>query len=152
MTFIWLGLAVLLAVVEICTTQLVSVWFVAGALVTAVCSATFLEDKLLWQIVVFIVVSALALILTRPLVKRMKGFAVTKTNSDRHIGKKALVISDVDNEKGTGLVEVEGSKWTAKSRDGEIIEVGNTVRIEAIEGVKLIVTPCDKEIKESECI
>ena len=45
MPYIWLGIAVVLAVVEVSTTQLVSLWFVIGAAATAVCSATFLKGK-----------------------------------------------------------------------------------------------------------
>mgnify|MGYP003301250209 CR=1 FL=1 len=45
MPYIWLGIAVVLAVIEVSTTQLVTLWFVIGAAVTAVCSATFLKGQ-----------------------------------------------------------------------------------------------------------
>ncbi len=141
MPFLWLGLAVVLGVVEFCTSQLVSIWFVIGAFVTAICSATFLRDYVVWQIILFIAVSALALILTRPVVRRLKSFDKTRTNSDRNIGKTAVVIADIDNNSAAGLVEVEGSRWSARSKNGERISAGTTVMVEEIQGVKLIVTP-----------
>lgn len=141
MALIWLGIAVILGIIEVCTSQLVSIWFVIGAIVTAICSATFLKDNLLLQIAVFLAVSAITLVLTRPLVKRLKSFNKTKTNSDKNIGKTAIVITDIDNTKATGIAEVDGSRWSARSKNGEIILAGTTVLVEEIQGVKLIVTP-----------
>jgi len=141
MPFIWLGLAVVLGIVEISTAQLVSIWFVIGAFVTAICSATFLREYVLLQVILFIAVSAIALLLTRPLVRKLKSFDKTKTNSDRNIGKTAIVISDIDNTLATGLVEVDGSRWSARSSTGAKIPSGTTVKVEEIQGVKLIVTP-----------
>ena len=140
MPYIWLGLAVVLAVVEVSTTQLVSLWFVIGAAATAVCSATFLKGQLVWQIVLFIVISALCLVLTRPLVKKLKTNTPVSTNSDRNIGKTGVVLTTVDNEKGEGLVKVGTEKWSAKSQDGSVIMEGKNVKVVGIEGVKLIVS------------
>lgn len=140
MPYIWLGIAVVLAVIEVSTTQLVSLWFVIGAAVTSVCSATFLKDQLLWQIVLFIGLSAVTLILTRPLVKKLKANNSVSTNSDRNIGKSALVIADIDPEQGVGQVRVGNEKWSAKSKDGIVIPVGTNVKVVGIEGVKLVVS------------
>ena len=38
-------------------------------------------------------------------------------------------------------VRLSGVEWTARSADGSPVAVGTVVRIDAIEGVKLIVTP-----------
>lgn len=141
MPYVWLGLAVVLAVIEISTTQLVSLWFVIGSAVTAVCSATFLKDKLIWQIVLFLVVSTVALILTRPLVKKLKSSSGNvSTNSDRNIGKEGIVIVDINDQEGTGQVKVGTERWSAKSTDGTVIKAGKQVRVTGIEGVKLLVS------------
>ena len=144
MPYLWIGLAVVLAIVELSTSQLVSVWMVIGAVITAICSATFLTDSIIWQIVIFVFVSALCLILTRPLVKRLKKVETAKTNSDRYIGKTAKVLSEINSTENTGIVEVEGSRWSAKSVDGSVVEVGRLVKVESIQGVKLIVASTDK--------
>lgn len=145
MPYIWLGLAVVLAVIEISTTQLVSLWFVIGAAVTAVCSATFLKDKLILQIVLFLVISAVALILTRPLVKKLKASTGrVSTNSDRNIGKDGVVIVEINDQGGTGQVKVGAEKWSAKSADGSVIEAGEQIKVIGIEGVKLLVSAQNK--------
>ncbi len=141
MVYFWLGLAVVLCVLEIFTSQLVSIWFVAGAVTSAICAGTFLQGEIFWQIVVFVGVSALALILTRPLVRKMKLLNKTSTNADRNIGRLGVVITEINELKSTGMVEVRGMKWTARSVDGNVISEGTTVKVEAIEGVKLMVTP-----------
>lgn len=141
MPFIWIGIALILGIIEISTAQLVSIWFVIGAFVTAICSATFMRDYIFLQIVMFVAVSAVALLLTRPLVRKLKNFDKTKTNSDKNIGKTAIVISDIDNTLATGLVEVDGSRWSARSSTGAKIMAGSTVKVEEIQGVKLIVSP-----------
>lgn len=140
MPLIWLGIAVVLGIIEVCTSQLVSIWFVIGALVTAICAAIFL-DSILWQVVVFLFVSALALVLTKPLVKRLKKFNKTSTNADRNIGKIGRVVVDIDRDKASGMVEVDGERWTARSSDDSVISAGTIVKVESIEGVKLMVTP-----------
>ena len=140
MPYIWLGIAVVLAIIEVSTTQLVTLWFVIGAAVTSVCSATFLKEQLVWQIVVFIAVSAVLLVLTRPLVKKLKANKTVSTNSDRNIGKTALVISDIDPEVGVGQVRVGTEKWSAKSDNGSKISEGTNVKVVGIEGVKLVVS------------
>ncbi len=148
MAYFWLILVVVFGVIELCTSQLVSVWFVAGALAAAICANTFLQDQVVWQVVVFIGVSALALVLTRPLVKKLKKFDKAKTNSDRYIGRVGVVTVDIDPIKATGMVEVDGSKWTARSTTGDSIEAGTHVVVDSIEGVKLMVTPVQNEESE----
>lgn len=139
MTIVWLALAVVMAVVEAITVQLVSIWFVAGAV--AACITSLITDNIIIQAIVFIVVTAVALIVTRPIVKRMKEKKPEPTNADRYIGKTAVVVQPIDNEKAQGLVLVDNQKWTARSADGAPIPEGTKVTVAAIEGVKLIVEP-----------
>ena len=141
MTIVWLVLAVVMAVVEASTTQLVSIWFAAGAVAACI---TSLFTGVIWiQIVVFVAVSGAALILTRPLAKRFKEKKVEPTNSDRYIGKTAVVVDPIDNEKPRGMVLVDNQKWTARSADGKPIPEGTKVTVTAIEGVKMMVRPME---------
>jgi membrane protein implicated in regulation of membrane protease activity len=59
---------------------------------------------------------------------------------------KGIVTQQIDNTAGTGLVKVQGSVWTARSYDGEVIPEGTDVLVKTIEGVKLLV----KEITKPE--
>ncbi|WP_444657807.1 NfeD family protein [Caproiciproducens sp. R2] len=136
--YFWLAVIIVAAVVEGSTAQLVSIWFVAGgvgALIANLCGAE------LWtQTVVFVVVTAVTLVSTRPLVKKLMNFKKEETNADRYIGKDGIVTAEINNTLGVGQVNVLGSVWTARSEDGSVIKIGKHVRIKAIEGVKLIVT------------
>ena len=138
MVFIWLGLTVLFAVIEIITVQLTTVWFATGAfaaMLLAICGVKSLSV----QIPVFIVVSAAALIITRPLVKKFINRKIQPTNADMAIGKTAIVTVPVNNEDGTGEVKLNGTVWTARSENGIVIGNGKRVKVLRIEGVKLIV-------------
>ena len=137
MTIIWLVIAVVMGVTEACTVQLVSVWFAIGS--AAACVTSLFTDQIYIQVIVFVVVTAIALAVTRPLVKKLKRKRPEATNADRYIGKSAVVVEAIDNDHAKGLVKVDNEKWTARSVDGQLIEPGDRVVVTAIEGVKLIV-------------
>ena len=135
----WLVVIVIAVVVEACTGQVVSIWMVAGgigALIADLCGAPF------WiQTAIFAGVTALALVISRPMVKKVMHFQKVDTNAGRYIGKTGIVTAQIDNTEGVGQVTVLGSVWTARSSDGSILPEGENVVIKAIEGVKLIVEP-----------
>lgn len=142
MTWVWLGAIIAFGVLEALTAGLVSIWFVVGGL--AALLATILGLGTTAQVVLFILVSAAALILTRPLVKRYTQGKAIPTNADRVVGQKAKVTEAIDNENSTGAVYVDGKTWSARSADGSVIPAGTQVRIEKMEGVKLFVTSLEK--------
>lgn len=135
--FVWIIFAVFMLICELLTTQLVSIWFVLGGIAAAV--SCIFTDNLLIQTLVFVSVSLIALLATRPLVKKFMKNKKEPTNSDRLIGRVAIVTTDIENIKGVGQVNVDGKIWSAKSLDGCEIKTGANVKITAIEGVKLVV-------------
>jgi membrane protein implicated in regulation of membrane protease activity len=135
--FIWIGFAIFMLICEALTSQLVSIWFVFGGVAAAV--SCIFTDNILIQAVVFVVVSVICLIATRPLVKKITKQKIEHTNADGMIGRMALVTIDIVNVSGTGQVNVDGKIWSAKSADGREIKTGANVKIVAIEGVKLLV-------------
>lgn len=140
MDYIWLGITVLAGIVEAAVPSLVSIWFVPGGIAALVVS--LLGGPVWAQVLMFLGVSCLALILTRPLAKKFQSRKAAKTNADMVLGRTARVTEDIDNVMGTGRATVLGNSWSARSAepDGKIPQ-GTTVRVERIEGVKLIVTP-----------
>lgn len=136
--YAWLGLLIILIAIEAATVSLTTIWFAAGSLV-AFFMALFGLD--LWvQVLVFLVASTLLLIFTRPIAVKYLKVGITRTNIDAVIGEKGLVVLDI-KEFSVGQVKVKGQVWSAVSKDGEAIEKDSEVIIEAIEGVKLIVSP-----------
>ncbi len=60
-------------------------------------------------------------------------------NPDNIVGKRCVVTEKVDNFAGCGQVKVNGQSWAARSAyDEESFEVGETLSIVAIEGVRLV--------------
>lgn len=145
MMWMWFALAILFLVMELVTTQLVSIWFSAAALITGIIVAIF-DMQIAWQIVVFVVLSIGALFATRPLMKKlMKNIKGSQTNLDLNIGKTAMVVETIDNIKETGAVKINGLVWTARSTDGSIIEVGEVVIFERVSGNKAFVSKMKEE-------
>jgi len=138
-TAIWLGLLILFAVAEAATVGLVSIWFAAGALCALL--ASYFTENVWAQVAVFLAVSALAMLVLRPLARRFVLPKIVPTNTDRLIGREAVVTEDIDNLRSAGTAVVSGVAWTARSLSGEVIPAGTTVTVERIEGVKLMVSP-----------
>ena len=139
MTYVWIALMVILFVAEATTMQLICIWFAGGALGAAIATICGLNE--LWQIGIFVVVSGVLLILTRPLAKKIaESQKDSKTNFDRIFGEKVIITEEVDNINGKGKAVVNGVEWKVKSSSGENIEEGKIVTVEKIEGVKLIVS------------
>ena len=88
------------------------------------------------QSIVFVVVSVIALLITKPLINKFKKFEVEPTNSDRVIGKVGEVTQKIGKNK-YGEVKVYGNTWTASSK--QVINVGERVKVLSIDGVKLVV-------------
>ena len=138
MYIVWTVAIVAFAIFEGVTAQLVSIWFVIGAIASLIATACGAE---LWlQIVIFFAVSVLVLILTRPIVKRRINTKIEKTNADRCIGKDGVVVEEINNLLPTGQVKTDGKVWTARSSDQSIIPKDTVVTVEKIDGVKLIVS------------
>ena len=135
---VWTSLFVVLCIVEANTASLTCIWFALGALVTLI--GSYLGIPYAWQIPVFVISSVMFLILTRPLVKKKLTPNKEKTNTDRLIGKTAIVTDSITPDKFAGTVTVGGQVWSAVSSDGKPIESGKEVNIEAIDGVKLVVS------------
>lgn len=137
-TIFWLILFVVLLIIEIFTMGLTTIWFAGGALVAFVLA--FVEFSLPVQIIVFLLVSILLLVLTRPIAIKFFNQERQKTNADSLIGQRAVVLEAIDTLHGTGRVEVNGMEWSAKTDEmTTVIEAGAVVSIEGIQGVKLIV-------------
>ncbi len=138
MPAVWLVLMIILLVVEGVVPGLVSIWFALGAL-AALLSA--LVGAPLWlQVVWFLLISVASLILTRPLAKKYVNSRTTPTNADMLIGQECVVTEAIDNVLGLGAVTVGGKVWTARTLNPDIkVDVGQTMTVVRIEGVKLIV-------------
>lgn len=134
----WAIAFVFFAACELATsTALVSIWFGFGALISMILA--IFDCSFMVQCIVFVLTSVVLLILTRPLAKKIQGKHI-KTNYELDIGKKAVVIEDIDNDLSHGRVKLKGVNWEARSVNDEKISVGSVVTVEEIDGTKLIVS------------
>lgn len=137
MEILWIALMVVFGVLEACTVQFVCIWFAGGALcgfIAALCGVSTT-----WQSIIFVFTSALFLILTRPIVRKLTKNTGAPTNADSLIGKKAVVTRAPDAFGDGGEAKISGNFWSIKSADEQPIEEDDVVTVEKIEGVKLIV-------------
>jgi len=131
----WIVVMITLIIIEVCATNLVTIWIAIGAFF-AVLVAIWFGPVAQWS--VFILASSVLLIATRPLAKKF----VPKTvplNYDRVIGEVGIVIEEINTVTGLGQVKVMGQIWSAKCVAETAIPVDTSVRVNAVEGVKVIV-------------
>ena len=141
---IWLILLIAFIWVEAETVAMVSRWFAAGALAALIAAIT--GGGIGFQVFLFAAVSAVMLLLLRPISKRYITPKLEKTNLDAVIGTTGLVVLEINNDLSQGRVKLGGMEWSARSTNGQIIPVGTKISVEKIEGVKVFVTPCPVEV------
>ena len=143
---LWTVAIIVFLVLEAATFQFICIWFAGGAL--GALAAYGLGGSINSQIIVFFIVSAVLLVLTRPFVKKVTEGKKTKTNSESLPGKQARVTEVIDNVSETGKVKLEGMEWTARSASNSVIPVDAVVEVLEISGVKLIVKQSIEKGKE----
>ena len=138
MGWIWVAIIVLAVIIELLTDQLISIWFVPGAIIATILD--FCTVGIVWQILVFLIISIAGIILGKTvLAKYLPSAKDTKTNIDAIIGEKCVVTEKIDNFAGCGQAKVNGQIWSARSVDeNDVFEPGEVLSVVAIEGVKLI--------------
>lgn len=141
---LWLVAMVILILIEIATMGLYTIWFAGGCLVAFFVALIGLNGWV--QMGVCIVVSAILIFFTRPIVQKNFNKTKVKTNSEGLIGKSAIVIEAINNMAGTGRAVVNGQEWMARAiKADEVFEVNAVVAIEEISGVKLLVKKMEEQ-------
>lgn len=134
---IWTALAVFLIVGEIFTAGFFLLPFGLAAAVSAVLGYTGVHVN--WQFLVFIILSVIFFMLSRKFADKVTGKQPLGVGAERALGKVGIVIEEIDKLKDTGIVRVDQEKWRAKSANGENIPVDTIVKVEKVEGTRVIV-------------
>ena len=134
MWILWLIVIVLLVFLEVSTINLVCVWFILSGLVSLILS--FFIESFYILFAIFVLLGLVLMVLTRPILVKKLARKNVKTNSDRVLGMEGVVTEEINKLK-IGEVKVDGKRWSAIS--DEKIEVGTTIIVESIDGVKLVV-------------
>ncbi|MFY9421739.1 MAG: NfeD family protein [Bacilli bacterium] len=140
----WGIIFVVTLIIELETADLVTIWFSLSALITLICGVIFLKP--LYQILLFLVLSVVLILATKPLAKkRMRGTYV-RTNTDRFIGMVAVVTKEIlPNE--IGEVKIDNQLWRAVNNEGLAFQPGEKVIVDAISGIKLVVSKIDGNVE-----
>jgi len=145
--WLWFVVVVVFTLIELFTFGLTTIWFAIVGVVMIFLS--FLPIPLAWQVLIFLVLSTLLLIFTRPIAIKKLKVGKARTNADSIIGKTAIVVKEI-SKFDKGEVKINGVIWSAKSMDDSEIKEGCECVIEKIEGVTLFVSVLDKTDSSAE--
>lgn len=136
---IWLIAAVVFFIGEVMTEGFCLLWFSVGALVALF--FTLFTDNIIILFAIFLSVALILVISTRKLTENfLNSRKKVESNVTALIGQKARIIEKIDQIEGFGKVKVNGEVWKAITEDSSItFDVGETVIIKAVDGVKLII-------------
>lgn len=137
----WGIIFIITLIIELETMDLITIWFSLSALITLILGVFFLEP--LYQIILFVGLSILLILLTKPLAKKKMRGTFVKTNSDRFIGMVAIVTKEIKPDE-IGEVKADNQLWRAVNNDGFSFEIGEKVLVDAISGIKLVVSKIEK--------
>lgn len=139
---LWIVLLLFTIVLELITFDLVTIWFSVGAIGSLIAAA--LGASLLVQAIIFLSISIVLLIATRPIAKKFMKREIIKTNADKIVGQQAVVTKDIYSNE-IGEIKVENALWRAVGIDKETYLVGEMVNVKAISGTRAIVSKIDSE-------
>lgn len=137
----WIGIALVLGILEMVSVALVLVMLAGGALAGALTAA--LGAPLELQVVVAAVVSVVLLATLRPWLLRhwRNRVPLTETNAIGYVGRPAQVVSPVTDTEGR--IKLGGVVWTARTAAGTRIEPGQDAVVVRIDGATALIAPPD---------
>jgi membrane protein implicated in regulation of membrane protease activity len=135
--WIWMILAAICIVAEIFTAGFFILWFGVGALVAGLLSLVGLNAG--WQWAAFVVVSGVLFLVSRRFAERFTKQQPPGIGADRFIGKRGIVLEEIDNARNTGRIRIDKEEWRADS-DAEInIPAGKRVEVTRMDGTHMVV-------------
>ena len=141
--WIWLGIAIASAVLEFVSMQMVSVWFTVGsivAIILSLCGVVWWVQLLTFGIVSLVLLLCLRKICLKYLLKNDN----TTTNVDGLVGTTQKLVEPITSD-AAGAVKISGVVWTAVAESDTNIEKGEMVKVERVEGNKLIVSKIEQK-------
>ena len=141
--WIWMILAAICIIGEIFTAGFFLLWFGIGALVAGLLALLGLGAG--WQWAAFVVVSGVLFVVSRRFAERFTKKQPPGIGADRFIGKRGIVLEEIDNAKNTGRVRIDKEEWRADSDTGEKIPAGTHIEVVRLEGTHVVVRPLGEE-------
>ena len=134
--WIWLAIALFGILATLITKKIQYISLTPGAI--AAMLLDILDKRPLTQLIVFVssisIVFFILTVILSVVIRRKKQNDVLNSI----VGSKCTVVEVIDEYAGSGQVRVNGQEWAARLVDDDVAQVGQTLKIVAIEGPKLI--------------
>jgi membrane protein implicated in regulation of membrane protease activity len=140
----WMVLAAVFIIGEILTAGFFLMCFGVGAIVAGLLA--LLGANMIWQLMIFIVVSLILFLVSRKFADRVSKEQPPGIGADRFVGKICIVLEQIDNHKNTGRVRMDREEWRTESDGDEVIPAGSKVVVTRLDGSHLVV----RKIQEGE--
>lgn len=140
--WIWLIIAAVFVIGEIFTAGFFLLWFGIGALLAGIAALVGLGSA--WQWGIFVVVSLVLFLVSRRFAERFTKKQPPGIGADRFVGKRGIVLEEINNDQNAGRIRVEKDEWRADSETDEVIPVGTRIEVVRVEGAHAVV----KAVKE----
>ena len=134
---IWIAVGVFFLIVELCTAALVSIWFVPAAIIT--CLLSFVIKSAIWQIAIFVFLSAIFMVISRKIYKKYIKKPVDDVDQNEKLLGKIVTITDT-TDGINGRVRMGDVYWKAITENGETLSENEKAVIKSVQGTTLIVT------------
>ena len=142
---IWLILCGAFLLIEIFNISFLLIWPGIGSFFAFI--ASVLGAPIEIQLAVFAISTTIMIIFMKPLTKKFfKNKDNTKMNNDAMIGKKGVVIKEINSTEDVGQVKVAGELWSAITLNDEKIKINEIVEVTKVDGVKLVVTKINENV------
>ena len=136
-SLIWVAVFAVMVIIEATTLGLVTVWGAISALIMAFIAQTGLAIG--WQILIFLAITLLLLLTTRPIVVKKLKVGRTRTNVDTLLGEDVIVTKAVKRfEKGEAKSR-NGVIWAVTASDESEIEEGAVCTVKEVQGNTLTI-------------
>ena len=134
---IWIAVGVFFLIVELCTAALVSIWFVPAAIIT--CLLSFVIKSAIWQIAIFVFLSAIFMVIFRKIYKKYIKKPVDDVDQNEKLLGKIVTITDT-TDGINGRVRMGDVYWKAITENGETLSENEKAVIKSVSGTTLVVT------------
>lgn len=143
LVYVWIGVFIVALIIELATSELVSVWFALGSLISLILAVCHVHWSI--QLIVFVLTSGVFLFLFKLLFQKKLKKPLTPTNFDSLIGKDIILISDCNKNK-IGEGKIRDVIWSVCCDDDNSYSNGEIAIIKAVDGNKIIINKKEKKL------
>jgi membrane protein implicated in regulation of membrane protease activity len=135
--WLWMGLAAVFLIGEIFTEGFFLLWFGIGAALAG--TLAIFDVGPAWQWATFVVASGLLFAVSRRFADRFTHKQPPGIGADRLIGKRGVVLEEIDNTLNVGKVRIDQEEWRADNDTDENVQPGARIEVVRLEGTHAVV-------------